>query len=73
MKFIKERDTALIEYIKTGNKKPLMAYFEKYQIPYTSNEKIFDIAVYKAALQCDNIPEDIKNIAGIRLALMGYF
>lgn len=69
--FIKERDMALIEYIKKGNKKKLMGYFEKYHIPYSSNEKIFEIAVYKAALQCNNIPEDIKNIARIRLAIMG--
>lgn len=26
--FVKERDMAFIEYIKTGNKKKLIAYFE---------------------------------------------
>lgn len=69
--FVKERDMALIEYIKTGNKKKLMAYFEKYHIPYSSNEKALEIAVYKAALQCNNIPDDIKNIARTRLTSMG--
>lgn len=71
--FVKERDIALIEYIKTGNKKKLMAYFEKYHVPYSSNEKVLEIAVYKAALGCTNIPEDIKSIAKIRLAAMGCF
>lgn len=69
--FVKERDIAIIEYVKTGNKKRLMAYFEKYHIPYSDNEKVFEIAVYKAALGCNNIPEDIKNIARIRLIAMG--
>lgn len=69
--FVKERDMAFIEYIKIGNKKKLIAYFEKYHIPYSNNEKVLEIAVYKAALQCNNIPEDIKNIARTRLAAMG--
>ncbi len=69
--FVKERDMAFIEYIKTGTKKKLLAYFEKYHIPYPNNEKVLEIAVYKAALQCTNIPEDIKNIARTRLTSMG--
>ena len=69
--FVKERDRAFIEYIKTGNKKKLIAYFEKYHIPYPNKEKVLKIAVYKAALQCTNIPEDIKDIARNRLAAMG--
>lgn len=50
-----------------------MAYFKKYHIPYSNNEKVLEIAVYKAALGCTNIPEDIKSIAKIRLAAMGCF
>ncbi len=69
--FVKERDMALIEYIKTGNKKKLLAYFEKYHVPYSDNEKVLEIAVYKAALGCNNIPDDIKNIARTRLKAMG--
>ena len=71
IEFVKERDMALIEYIKIGKKDKLMAYFEKYHVPYSGDEKSLEIAVYKAALQCNNIPEDIKNIARIRLAAMG--
>lgn len=70
--FVKERDAAFIDFVKTGHTKKLKAYCEKYGVEIPKDKEIMAAGVYKAVQQCTSIPEDIKEMAFIKCIKLGF-
>ncbi len=61
--FVKERDAAFIDFVKTGDSKKVKAYCRKYGVPVPRDYKVFAAGIYKAVQACNSIPEDVKALA----------
>lgn len=72
IEFVTERDSAFIEFVKTGNMKKFDAYCKKYGIAIPTNPKVKKAAIYKAVMQCSSIPEYIKEMAMVKCLELGF-
>lgn len=70
--FVKERDSAFIDFVKTGNKKKVKRYCHKYAVPMPTDEKVFAAGIYKAVLVCTNISDEIKDLAFQKCLELGF-
>lgn len=69
---VEERDSAFIYFVKTGSVKKVDAYCKKYGVQIPANPIVKKVGIYKAVMQCANIPEDIKNIAMVKCLELGF-
>ena len=70
--FVKERDNAFIHFVKTGRMEKVDAYCKKYGVQLPANPKVKKAGIYKAVMQCTNIPENIKDIAMVKCLELGF-
>lgn len=71
-KFVKDRDSAFCEFVKTGNLKAVQKYCRKYGVSMPGNERVLKAGIYKAVQQCTGIPQDVKDIAAERCKELGF-
>ena len=69
--FLKDRHNALMAFIMRDDWDAIYAYCEKYGAKLPSNERIARGSIYKAALDCTDIPEKVKKIARQKLVAIG--
>ena len=60
---IKERNEAIIDFVETGSLEKAKAYCKKYKVAIPKNERIMAAGLYKAAQECIDIPERVKELA----------
>ena len=70
--FLKDRHNALMAFIMRDDWDAIYAYCEKYGAELPSNERIARGSIYKAALDCTDIPEKVKKIARQKLVELGF-
>lgn len=70
--FVKERDAAFIDFVKTGNTAKLRAYCKKYNVPIPKDKKVMAAGVYKAVQCTTSIPEDVKVMAMQKCLQIGF-
>ena len=63
MSYPKERDKALIEFVKNGDIKPWAKVCKKYGLIRPKSWKVERAGIYKAVQYCTNIPKDVKVLA----------
>ena len=61
--FVKERDSAFINFVQTGDTKQIIKYCKKYGVTVPKNRKVFAAGIYKAVQECTDIPDDVKTLA----------
>lgn len=69
--FVKERDEAFTDFVKTGNEDKLRKYCRKYGVSLPRNKKVLAGGVYKAVQGCTSIPEDVKALAAEKCIALG--
>lgn len=70
--FVKERDDAFIDFVRTDNTKKILKYCKKYGITVPENRKVFKAGIYKAVQECTDIPEDVKALAMQKCLEIGF-
>lgn len=70
--FVKERDEAFIDFVRTGDATKVRSYCKKYGTTIPKDEKVFAAGVYKAVQHCTNIPDDVKIIAMQKCVEIGF-
>lgn len=70
--FVKERDSAFIDFVKTGSMKKFDAYCKKYGVAIPTNPRVKKAGIYKAVMQCTNISDDIKEMAIVKCLELGF-
>lgn len=70
--FVKERDSAFINFVETGNMKKVDAYCKKYGIQMPKDLKVKQAGIYKAVQECTNIPIEIKRKAMVKCLELGF-
>ena len=70
--FVKERDSAFINFVETGSMEMVDAYCKKYGISMPEDSKVKQAGIYKAVQACINIPEEIKNKAMVKCMELGF-
>ena len=70
--FVKERDEAFIDFVKTGSTKKVRRYCKKYGVDMPKERKVFAAGIYKAVQQCTNISEDVKVLAMQKCLEIGF-
>ena len=70
--FVKERDSAFIDFVETGSMKKVDAYCKKYGVPMPKDLKVKQAGIYKAVQYCTNISEETKNKAMIKCLELGF-
>jgi hypothetical protein len=71
-KFVKERDRAFTEFVKTGDLKAVRKYCRKYDVRIPENERVFKAEIYKAVQECRGIPQDVKDLAAVKCVELGF-
>lgn len=69
--FVKERDAAFIDFVKTGNVSRFERYCKKYDIPLPENKKVMAAGIYKAVQECTGIPKAVKVMAAAKCMALG--
>lgn len=70
--FVKERDSAFVDFVETGSMKKVDAYCKKYGVQMPKDLKVKQAGIYKAVLQCTNIPIHIKDKALVKCLELGF-
>lgn len=70
--FVKDRDEAFIDFVKTGNAKKVRKYCKKYDIDMPKDRKVFAAGIYKAVQECVDIPEEVKTLAMQKCVDIGF-
>lgn len=70
--FVKERDSAFVDFVKTGSMKKVDAYCKKYGVVMPENPRVKKAGIYKAVMQCTNIPDNIKDMAMAKCLELGF-
>lgn len=77
--YVKNRDAAIIESIKTDSVEPFKAFIEKYKAlnAYPNcfklpSDEVIEISIRKMSLHCVNIPPEIKGRSVEWLLSRGY-
>lgn len=70
--FVKERDKAFIDFVRTGNIKKVKAYSKKYGVPMPEDKKILAAGIYKAVQYCMRILDNVKNLAFQKCIEIGF-
>lgn len=71
-KFVKERNEAFIDFVRTGDTKKVRRYCKKYGVEIPKNRKVFAAGIYKAVQECTDIPEDVKALAMQKCLEIGF-
>lgn len=71
-KFIKERNEALIDFVRSDNPAKFFRYAKKYGVQTPKDERIMAGGIYKAVYECEGIPEDIKKLAAEKCLALGF-
>ena len=71
-KFVKERDRAFTDFVKTGDLKAVRKYCRKYRVKIPENERVFKAGIYKAVQECRGIPQDVKDLAAVKCVELGF-
>lgn len=66
------RIEAFIEAVENDNLTPYINYCNIFHIPYSDNDRIRLVTCYKAAIYCEDIPEEIKEKARKKCIAMGF-
>jgi len=69
--FLKDRHNALMAFIMRDDWDAILAYANKYEVLLHPNTCIARASIYKAALDCTDIPEKVKKIARQKLVAIG--
>lgn len=70
--FIKERDRAFTDFVRTGNTKKVRAYCRKYGVEVPKDKKVFAAGIYKAVCATTSIPQDIRDMAFVKCIELGF-
>lgn len=70
--FVKERDSAFIDFVKTGNTEKVIAYCKKYGVRMPKDKQVFAAGIYKAVQYTNSIPEDVKTLAMQKCLAIGF-
>jgi hypothetical protein len=70
--FVKDRDEAFIDFVKTGDTKKVREYCKKYGVVMPRDRKVFAAGIYKAVQECVYIPEDVKTLAMQKCVAIGF-
>lgn len=70
--FIKERDEAFTDFVRTGNTKKVRAYCRKCGIEVPKGRKVFEAGIYKAVCATTSIPQDIRDMAFVKCIELGF-
>ena len=70
--FVKDRDEAFIDFVKTGNAKKVREYCKKYGVVMPRDRNVFAAGIYKAVQECVDIPEDVKVLAMQKCMEIGF-
>ena len=70
--FLKDRHNALMAFIIRDDWDAIYAYCEKYEVLLHPNTCIARASIYKAALDCTDIPEKAKKVAREKLVKLGF-
>lgn len=71
-KMVRERDSAFIDFVETGNTAKVRKYCRKYGVQMPKDKKVFAAGIYKAVQQCTNIPQEIKDKAFTKCLELGF-
>lgn len=71
-RFIAERHHAFMKAIVEDDWKPVIAYCHRFGAPIPKNENVMKAGIYKAAQECYDIPEDVKDIAREKCIALGF-
>ena len=70
--FVKERDEAFIDFVKTGDLKKVYAFSARYGVNVPEDETVVKVGIYKAVQECTSIPLNIKTKAALKCMEMGF-
>ena len=74
--FVRDRDSAFEEFVRTDDFRPVARYLRKYRMaPGEDLDHPRDVlyaGVYKAARHCTNIPDDVKRLAETKCRQLGF-
>lgn len=77
--YVKDRDAAIIESIRTDSVEPFKAFIEKYKAlgSYPEcfklpSDEVIEISIHKMSLHCVKIPPEIKGLSVDWLLSRGY-
>ena len=70
--FVKERDTAFIEFVQTGKTDKVRRYCRKYGLAIPKERRVLAAGIYKATVASTSIPEDVKLLAMQKCLDMGF-
>lgn len=70
--FLKDRHNALMAFIMRDDWDAILAYAKKYEVLLHPNTCIARASIYKAALDCTDIPEKAKKMARKKLVELGF-
>lgn len=68
---VRDRDEAFTRFVMEDDMGALMRYCRKYGVHVPINERVVQGGVYKAALHCTNIPDEVKRVAREKCAAIG--
>lgn len=71
-RFVKERDAAFVDFVRTGSETKVRKYCRKYGVTMPKDKKVMAAGVYKAVQECTNIPEEIKALAMQKCLEIGF-
>ena len=70
--FVKERDAALIHFVKTDDLSKVKEYCKKWGVQIPKSQKVLMAGVYKAVIAITSMPEDIKIMAMWKCIELGF-
>lgn len=70
--FLEDRRKAITDAVMKDDLKAVKRYCRKYQIPMPSNKNVLKAGIYKAALSCTDISEEVKAVARRKCIDLGF-
>lgn len=71
-KFVKERDEAFIDFVRTDSTKKITKYCKKHGVKIPKDRNVFAAGIYKAVQECMDIPDDVKVLAMQKCMKIGF-
>jgi hypothetical protein len=71
-RFVKERDAAFVDFVRTGSETKVRKYCRKYGVTMPKDKKVMAAGIYKAVQECTQIPEEIKVLAMQKCLEIGF-
>lgn len=71
-RFVKDRDSAFIDFVETGSTVKVRKYCRKYGVQMPKDEKVFAAGIYKAVCATTSIPQEIKDKAFTKCLELGF-